>query len=1595
MQNHSLKQHMPLIPSRFIRRFLTTALLALCSFLSLASATQPVPFADGDRVLFLGDSITRGGGWHSQISLFYETRFPTKRITWLNAGISGDTSGGAVQRLSWDVMDRQPDTVVIMLGMNDAARDDLPSELGMGEVGSAKRVAEYAKNTRSLIEKLQAAKVKIILCTPSPYDATVQSEKEGNPAANQALTEMTAVCRELAKEFDVAVVDFNKPMNAITAAYQKSHPRFTLIGGDRVHPGELGNTVMAHLFFDAQQVNGLISETAIDAAKGELTLVENATVSELKADNGTLSFTLLENALPMPLVGDARQALKLSPENELLKTMAKLKDPADAFTRGKKWWNTPEDVADIKDNEYFKTSWDEVFWRDRLHRQILTVTGLPEGEYELLIDDQPVGRWFDDDLRAGVNLSGVRATPQYRQAEKVAAAHAKRHKAASSSPRMMAFTRHFNLIPAGVDETNPAAVQTYLETLIDDPTAKERIEFGSYALRMAQKYLEYQSKEAETTTTIAAADDEIYTLNQPVARRYELRPVTHPLSLDVRQSSFAARSQPQQLAALSKEFLDLLVLDKKELLRSNLRRRPGLQKVADLADADKPTEALEAFRDYFFDKLRNGASYGLSEALLDPYKDLINMSKKEATLARAEELMAGKVVANAASMQPGSVWSPRPKERATGAKNPWTPEAFQPLVVAYLITAETRFLTKWTEYLDDWAMFENTDDGIRATDISDSDNKSVSQVMAVYKALGGIARLPGGQATFPADTLARVLSKFIRVYLPLAIVYHDSNPQNWTPGSTARMMQVAALMDEFKAAETIFARARHRHENYGTIQNLPDGSETEHALWYNAHYFDGALDAVELIGARRHVSPWKQPTWEAPAMDTVWEQGQREKIIERARYFLQMLTPQSQYPIGNRSDQRTLPDWKSKALVDYASLNGAADLNVLLNTLRGNTAAGLPDFTMSAFPYSGSWLMRNGWSKNDGYAHFFCSPYPVGGHAMRGLKSNNSLYLSNDGQDLLVSGGFGSYSYDRSPLRVDAQEQFAHAGIGNPGINKNHKGFAVAYIDPQPANWRSHSSQNFDFAEGVYSGPYGDFVDDHHDNKDYRSGFLAERAREVITGVSHQRQVFHVKNPDLWIVVDRLQSPQAHEYTLDWFLPAPLEVTAGNKAHTKYKGKTFAEADLSTDITAQSLLTTAKDMPNLSIRHFGPKLSFERTAERGEAIKNDYTYHYKMYDFWCLSGSWQSEGDDIVISLIEVIPNEGSSSIAKVTKREHTKNGSGFELLTHEGQSIVFNATLDGSVELKQGTRGLVLGKHDYEFNGAVETPIYRPIAPVQIEPARTVIAGTEPVTITCATPDVEIRYTLDGTVPTIQSPRYSAPLSITNKVTVNARAFRAGLSKTPSNLAGTHATVTAVAHYNLQLPLGPVAQSGDKRYAPGLNADYYEGNWKDLAFFPENVTPQKSFNARWLFDRCRPSNDKTFAWNYTGFLDVPADGVYTFHAPEEMVTSPQEPGYNLRLFVGQELLYNNRPSGRLNEWYPATSRHGYGTWSVALKKGLHPFKLNYVDYRADAVERLNHPGLRLNTIWDGAVPELLVSGPGIEPQPIPQAWLYKTKAKK
>ena len=95
--------------------------LFVCLFLSSLAgvyAQSIAPFQKGDRIAFVGNSITCGGHYHSYIWLYYMTRFPDQRIDIFNEGVGGDVAEMIYQRLD-KVFEHEPTVVTLSFGMND------------------------------------------------------------------------------------------------------------------------------------------------------------------------------------------------------------------------------------------------------------------------------------------------------------------------------------------------------------------------------------------------------------------------------------------------------------------------------------------------------------------------------------------------------------------------------------------------------------------------------------------------------------------------------------------------------------------------------------------------------------------------------------------------------------------------------------------------------------------------------------------------------------------------------------------------------------------------------------------------------------------------------------------------------------------------------------------------------------------------------------------------------------------------------------------------------------------------------------------------------------------------------------------------------------------------------------------------------------------------------------------------------------------------------------------------------------------------------------------------------------------------------------
>ena len=350
---------------------------AVCMTYTTAFAQTVKPFKEGERAVFLGNSITDGGHYHSYIWLYYMTRFPNMPLRILNGGIGGDTAYDMNKRLDGDIFPMKPSVLMVTFGMNDSGyfeyNGDNPKEFG------EQKYQESIKNYQQMEKRFKdLPDTRIVMVGTSPYDETVQL-KENVPfkTKNETIKRIVEYQKESAAKNNWEFTDLNAPMVALNQQNQLKDPAFTLCGSDRIHPDNDGHMVMAYLFLKAQGFVGKeVADMEINASKKQAVKAENCTISNIKKNGKDLSFDYLAEALPYPL---------------------------DTIARG---WGQRKGQA-----EALKV----IPFMDEMNREVLKVTGL-KGDYKLLIDEEEIGTWSGDDLAKGINLAAESKTPQYQQA---------------------------------------------------------------------------------------------------------------------------------------------------------------------------------------------------------------------------------------------------------------------------------------------------------------------------------------------------------------------------------------------------------------------------------------------------------------------------------------------------------------------------------------------------------------------------------------------------------------------------------------------------------------------------------------------------------------------------------------------------------------------------------------------------------------------------------------------------------------------------------------------------------------------------------------------------------------------------------------------------------------------------------------------------------------------------------------------------------------------------------------------------------------------------------------------------------------------------
>jgi lysophospholipase L1-like esterase len=336
----------------------TLALFAM----ALAALTRPAaaaefPIHDGDRVVLLGDSITEQRLYTTVIETYTLSRFPQWKLSFRNIGWGGDTARGGLGRAARDMLPLKPTFVTIDFGMNDHGYRAHDEGIYKG----------YIEKQTQLVALLKANHARVALLTPQPIE-----EKRPDPdkdIKNGSLRKMSDGLREIAAKENVLFADQFDPYMAVMLTARQANPTAFIGGGDAVHPGPVGHTVMGWAILKALGAPAAVSGVELTAA-GKLVASSGCQVTEVKAEAGSLSFIRKDETLPMPF----------SPQNEAATKLIPV-------------------LADLS-------------------RYELKITGLTAAKYQLLIDDKPAAVFTAQELAAGCNLT-LTAGPITEQARQL------------------------------------------------------------------------------------------------------------------------------------------------------------------------------------------------------------------------------------------------------------------------------------------------------------------------------------------------------------------------------------------------------------------------------------------------------------------------------------------------------------------------------------------------------------------------------------------------------------------------------------------------------------------------------------------------------------------------------------------------------------------------------------------------------------------------------------------------------------------------------------------------------------------------------------------------------------------------------------------------------------------------------------------------------------------------------------------------------------------------------------------------------------------------------------------------------------------------
>lgn len=209
--------------------------LATLFFVSATEPTKPL------KIIFFGDSITQAGvnpnGYIDKLKQMLDKNGIKDNYQLIGAGIGGNKIYDLYLRLEDDVLNQQPDVVVIWVGVNDVWHKR--------SFGTGTDPDKFEKFYVAIIRKLQAEGIKVIVATPS----TIGERTDFSNEQDGDLNRYSQIMRDIAAKYDCPVADFRKEFLKYNLEKNKDNREAGILTTDRVHLNGTGNQLVADIFY--------------------------------------------------------------------------------------------------------------------------------------------------------------------------------------------------------------------------------------------------------------------------------------------------------------------------------------------------------------------------------------------------------------------------------------------------------------------------------------------------------------------------------------------------------------------------------------------------------------------------------------------------------------------------------------------------------------------------------------------------------------------------------------------------------------------------------------------------------------------------------------------------------------------------------------------------------------------------------------------------------------------------------------------------------------------------------------------------------------------------------------------------------------------------------------------------------------------------------------------------------------------------------------------------------------------------------------------------------------------------------------------------